>query len=67
MPVKKSTVTKTPNELTNVSNFAIFALGMVHVYVRPDGLASVIISDNEYPQRAAHTLLSKVKTMFISI
>lgn len=33
---------------------------MVHVYVRSDGLASVIVSDSEYPQRVAHTLLSKV-------
>jgi hypothetical protein len=34
---------------------------MVHVYVRPDGLASVIVSDSEYPTRVAHTLLSKVR------
>ena len=34
---------------------------MVHVYVRADGLASVIVSDSEYPQRVAHTLLSKVR------
>ena len=33
---------------------------MAHVYVRADGLASVLVSDNEYPQRVAHTLLSKV-------
>jgi synaptobrevin family protein YKT6 len=37
---------------------------MVHVYVRSDGLASVIISDTEYPQRVAHTLLSKVMDDF---
>jgi synaptobrevin family protein YKT6 len=37
---------------------------MVHVYVRSDGLASVIISDSEYPQRVAHTLLSKVMDDF---
>lgn len=37
---------------------------MVHVYVRPDGLASVIVSDSEYPQRVAHTLLSKVMDDF---
>ena len=34
---------------------------MVHVYVRSDGLASVLIADNEYPQRVAHTLLGKVR------
>ncbi|CAF3835556.1 unnamed protein product [Rotaria sordida] len=38
--------------------------GIVHVYVRPDGLASVIISDSEYPQRVAHILLSKVMNDF---
>lgn len=37
---------------------------MVHVYVRADGLASVMISDSEYPQRVAHTLLSKVRDSF---
>jgi synaptobrevin family protein YKT6 len=37
---------------------------MVHVYVRSDGLASVIISDTEYPQRVAHTLLIKVMDDF---
>nr|CAG4643521.1 EOG090X0E6P [Ilyocryptus agilis] len=33
---------------------------MCHVYVRADGLASVLIADHEYPQRVAHTLLTKV-------
>lgn len=33
---------------------------MAHVYVRADNLAAVIISDHEYPQRVAHTLLSKI-------
>jgi len=37
---------------------------MVHVYVRPDGLASVIISNSEYPMRVAHTLLSKIMDDF---
>lgn len=41
--------------------------GMVHVYVRPDGLASVIIADNEYPQRVAHTLLNKVMDDFTNV
>ncbi|CAF1139658.1 unnamed protein product [Adineta ricciae] len=40
---------------------------MVHVYVRSDGLASVIVSDGEYPQRVAHTLLSKVMDDFTSV
>lgn len=32
---------------------------MCHVYVRADGLAGIIIGDHEYPQRVAHTLLTK--------
>lgn len=33
---------------------------MCHIYVRADGLAGVLIADHEYPQRVAHTLLTKV-------
>lgn len=33
---------------------------MCHVYVRGDNLAAVLIADHEYPQRVAHTLLTKV-------
>jgi len=33
---------------------------MCHVYVRSDGLSSVLISDQEYPQRVAFSLLNKV-------
>lgn len=33
---------------------------MCHVYVRADNLAAVLIADHEYPQRVAHTLLTKV-------
>lgn len=33
---------------------------MCHVYVRADNLAGVVISDHEYPQRVAHTLITKV-------
>lgn len=33
---------------------------MCHVYVRADNLAGVLIADHEYPQRVAHTLLTKV-------
>jgi len=36
----------------------------VHVYVRADGLSSVIISDSEYPMRVAHTLLTKILDEF---
>lgn len=32
---------------------------MCHVYVRADGLAGIIIADHEYPQRVAHTLITK--------
>lgn len=33
---------------------------MAHAYVRSDGLTGVLISDEEYPRRVAHTLLNKV-------
>lgn len=33
---------------------------MCHVHVRADGLSAVVISDQEYPNRVAHTLLMKV-------
>lgn len=37
---------------------------MCHVYVRGDSLAAVLIADHEYPQRVAHTLLTKVMDDF---
>lgn len=33
---------------------------MCHVYVRGDNLSAVLIADHEYPQRVAHTLITKV-------
>ncbi|XP_022112389.1 synaptobrevin homolog YKT6 [Pieris rapae] len=33
---------------------------MVQVYVRGDNLAGVLISDHEYPNRVAHTLITKL-------
>lgn len=33
---------------------------MCHVFVRADNLSGVVISDHEYPQRVAHTLITKV-------
>ena len=33
---------------------------MAHVFLRSDNLASVLITDQEYPKRVAHTLLNKV-------
>lgn len=33
---------------------------MCHVFIRPDCLVGVCISDQEYPHRVAHTLLTKV-------
>lgn len=33
---------------------------MCHAYARTDGLTAVLISDEEYPRRVAHTLLNKV-------
>jgi hypothetical protein len=35
-----------------------------HVYVRLDGLAAVAITDKEYPDRVAHTLLQKMLNEF---
>ena len=37
---------------------------MAHVYVRADNLTAVLISDQEYPKRVAHTLLNKVMDEF---
>ncbi|NXW69372.1 YKT6B protein, partial [Hirundo rustica] len=37
---------------------------LCHVYVRNDGLAGVVIADNEYPQRVCFTLLDKVLDEF---
>uniref|UniRef100_A0A4X2JZG2 Synaptobrevin homolog YKT6 n=1 Tax=Vombatus ursinus TaxID=29139 RepID=A0A4X2JZG2_VOMUR len=37
---------------------------LCHVYVRNDGLAGVVIADNEYPSRVAFTLLEKVLDEF---
>jgi hypothetical protein len=49
------------NYKNRIDYMTIFScLAMVHIYVRPDGLASVIVSDSAYPQRVAHTLLTKV-------
>lgn len=39
---------------------------MCHVYVRADNLAGVLISDDEYPHRVAHTLLTKVNCIYVS-
>ena len=33
---------------------------LVHIHTRYDGLACVIISDEEYPNRVAHTIINKV-------
>jgi synaptobrevin family protein YKT6 len=35
-----------------------------HVYLREDNLSAVIISDQEYPKRVAHSLLNKVNLRF---
>uniref|UniRef100_A0A669Q4R2 YKT6 v-SNARE homolog n=1 Tax=Phasianus colchicus TaxID=9054 RepID=A0A669Q4R2_PHACC len=37
---------------------------LCHVYVRSDGLAGVVIADNEYPSRVCFTLLDKVLEEF---
>ncbi len=41
-----------------------FLLAKVHVYVRSDRLAAAIVSNNDYPQRVAHSLLNKVRIRF---
>ncbi|PWY85903.1 vesicle transport protein ykt6 [Aspergillus heteromorphus CBS 117.55] len=38
-----------------------------HVYARTQGIAGVIISDNEYPSLAAHQVLSKMLDEFLSL
>ncbi len=40
---------------------------MIHVYVRSDGLGTVIISDDEYPERVAYYLLSNVRLSMLFI
>ncbi|XP_004529454.1 synaptobrevin homolog YKT6 [Ceratitis capitata] len=37
---------------------------MCHVYVRSDNLGGVLIADHEYPQRVAHTLITKILDEF---
>jgi synaptobrevin homolog YKT6 len=37
---------------------------MAHVYVRADNLTAVLVSDQEYPKRVAHTLLNKILDEF---
>lgn len=37
---------------------------MCHVYVKANHLAGVLIADHEYPQRVAHTLITKVLEEF---
>ncbi|PYH88640.1 vesicle transport protein ykt6 [Aspergillus ellipticus CBS 707.79] len=38
-----------------------------HVYARTQGIAGVIISDNEYPSLAAHQVLSKMLDEFLAL
>ncbi|KAF5287078.1 hypothetical protein FQA39_LY16063 [Lamprigera yunnana] len=40
---------------------------MCHVYVRGDSLAAVLISDEDYPPRVSHTLITKVLDEFTHI
>jgi synaptobrevin family protein YKT6 len=37
---------------------------MCHVYVRPDNLTAVCLSDHEYPPRVAHTMLQRILEEF---
>jgi hypothetical protein len=45
----------------------IIAEYMCHIYVRADGLCCVLTADHEYPQRVAHTLLTKVSAPYIFV
>ena len=45
-----------PSTRSSVKEQEYFA----HVYLRDDNLAGVLISDQEYPKRVAHSLLTKV-------
>lgn len=44
----------------NDSTITLISEYMCHIYVRGDGLCCVLTADHEYPQRVAHTLLTKV-------
>jgi hypothetical protein len=37
---------------------------MCHVFVRGDNLAGILVSDQEYPHRVAHTLITNVLNEF---
>ena len=37
---------------------------MAHVYVRPDGLAAVLVTDVEYPARTAFSVLNRITDEF---
>jgi synaptobrevin homolog YKT6 len=59
-------VSKTMVERTQQASRQSFKEGeyMLHVYVRADNLAGVLISDHEYPNRVAHTLITKILDEF---
>lgn len=38
-----------------------------HAYVRADGLSGVVISNQDYPHRVAHTLITKVRRFYSSV
>lgn len=43
---------------------SILAEYLCHAYVRGDRLAACLISDHEYPNRVAHTLITNVMDEF---
>ncbi|CAB0029632.1 unnamed protein product [Trichogramma brassicae] len=61
-------VSKTITERTQIAARQSVKEGeyMCHVYVRGDGLAGVLISDHEYPNRVSHTLITQVLDEFAS-
>ena len=46
--------------------FVLFSEYVCHVYVDSNNVGGVVIADQEYPQRVAHTLLNKVLEDFQS-
>lgn len=60
-------VSKTVVERTPLSTRQSVKEGeyMCHVYVRGDSLGGVVICDHEYPQRVAHTLITKILDEFV--
>ncbi|KAK5646983.1 hypothetical protein RI129_005447 [Pyrocoelia pectoralis] len=62
-------VSKTITERTTTASRQSVKQGeyMCHIYVRGDNLTAVLISDEDYPPRVSHTLITKVLDEFSQI